>query len=349
MSTRKLIETFSEWRRSGRPMVLATVYETTGSTYSKAGHHILIAGNGEFQGLVSGGCLEGDLAERAAEVIETGRARTVTYDLRDEADEIWGLGIGCNGLIRVLLQPLVEAQRYEPFASISRLAQGNEPAVVATVIESGAERWAPGSTLVWRPSSGVEYASLEEAGQPIFAACRNVASKGLTELRVEPSGLRILYAPVRRVPIMLVLGAGLDAVPLVDMAVDIGWRISVADHRPAYLERDDFDRADEVLLVDPRSLADHVDLERFDAVLVMSHHLETDRAYLAQLADIDLGYVGVLGPPARRERLLTELGAMCASLRERLRGPVGLDIGADSPETIALSILAEIQMTMSGP
>jgi xanthine dehydrogenase accessory factor len=136
MSVRRIIQAFEDWRRNGEPMVLATVYETMGSTYSKAGHRILIATHGDYQGLVSGGCLEGDLAERARKVLSSGIPKAVTYDLRDEADELWGLGVGCNGLLRVFLQPLTAEHAYEPFTSIAAHVMNNAPAAVATVIES---------------------------------------------------------------------------------------------------------------------------------------------------------------------------------------------------------------------
>ena len=131
MSSRRIVDTFREWRSRGEPMVLVTVYDTLGSTYSKAGHRILIGASGQNQGLVSGGCLEGDLAERARRVIEDDRTLAVTYDLRDEAEELFGLGIGCNGLLRVLLQPLTAAGAYEPFASIADCLLGREPAIEA--------------------------------------------------------------------------------------------------------------------------------------------------------------------------------------------------------------------------
>src|SRR5690606_5207678 len=113
-------------------LVLATVYDTLGSTYSKAGHRIVIAANGDYRGLVSGGCLEGDLAERARTVLAADRPAAVTYDLRDEVDEIFGLGVGCNGVLKVFLQPLHGAGEYQPFAAIAARLAGSEPAAVAT-------------------------------------------------------------------------------------------------------------------------------------------------------------------------------------------------------------------------
>lgn len=350
MSVRRILESFDAWRRLGEPLVLATVFETAGSTYSKAGHRILIAGNGDYQGLVSGGCLEGDLAERARGVIESGAPAAVTYDLRDDADALWGLGIGCNGLIRVFLQPLGPDEGYEPFATIADVLTGTQRGAVATVISAAQVGLQPGATLVL-PMGGeprpypidAPHAALAR----LVAGCRRVLETRRAE-RVRDAGTDILFAPLASVPRVLVLGAGLDAVPVVELAATLGWFVTIADHRPAYLERGDLTRADRTVLVDPARLTAQLPLDEADAILVMSHHLETDRAYLAQLAEVPARYLGVLGPRARRERLLDALGKAGERLRPRLKGPVGLDLGADSPESIALSIVAEMQTVFAG-
>lgn len=344
MSTKRLLESFDAWSQSGQTLVLATVYETLGSTYSKAGHRILIAANGDYQGLVSGGCLEGDLAERASRVAATGEAISQSYDLRDEADDLWGLGVGCNGLLRVLLQPLEANKDYEPLRSIAGALRGLACCVVATVVDAGRSGVSVGGTLLWQDGRARHWGL-----DGVFAqALSDHIAAGGTRLVAGPAESLLLYAPLEPIPRLLVLGAGLDAVPLVQMASELGWRVWIGDHRPAYLERGGFETAERVLSLDPRDLAQALDLASFDAIIVMSHHLLTDRAYLTQLAAVDAAYLGVLGPPARKERLLSELGALGAHLRPRLKGPVGLDIGADTPETIALSILAEIQATSAG-
>ena len=348
MSVRRIIASFDAWRAGGEPMVLATVYETIGSTYSKAGHRILIAASGQYQGLVSGGCLEGDLAERSRAVLESKQAAAVTYDMRGEADELFGLGVGCNGLIRVLLQPLLGSQDYQPFAAIAQHLLANRPAAVATVIESARPGVAPGATLIVQAGSRSAWNLDQAVADGLAEECERILRSGQTHYAKDESGLGVLYANLKPVPRLLLLGAGLDAVPLVNMAADLGWRVTVVDHRPAYLERGGFERAERAVHVVPRTLAEQVPLAEFDAIIVMSHHLVTDRTYLSQLADASARYIGILGPPARKERLLAGLEETGAALRARLKGPVGLDIGADSPESIALSILAELQATLSG-
>ncbi|HEX5419427.1 MAG TPA: XdhC family protein [Gammaproteobacteria bacterium] len=353
MSVRRIIQTFEAWRETGEALALATVFETSGSTYSKAGHRILIAANGDYQGLVSGGCLEGDVAERARRVLESGESASVTYDLRGEGDELWGLGIGCNGLIRIFLQPLYAEAGYEPFASMAAVLQGTRGGAAALVIEGGRSGLPKGAGWVRGPEADCRWRleSLEAGSgwlERLAAGCERVFESG-NSLYLAESGAEVLFAPLHKLPRVLVLGAGLDAIPVVEMAAALGWFVTVADHRPAYLERGGFARADCVIAVEPGGLRRRLRLDDYDAVLVMSHHLPTDKAYLGELAGLGCRYLGVLGPPGRKERLLGSLGPAAGPLRGRLRGPVGLDIGADSPESIALSILAELQAVLAAP
>jgi len=347
MSTRQIVDTFDQWCHAQRNMVLATVFHTEGSTYSKAGHRILIADNGDYQGLVSGGCLEGDLAEHAARVIADGRAKRVTYDMRDDADDLWGLGIGCNGLIEVLLQRLDPPSDYEPFRSLAAAIRGRSPIVCATIIESDDETFPTGTTLI----TDVDGELLPGAQVPdeyrttLTACCLQAMNKGNTHLVThEQSGKRltVLYARVLPLPRMLLLGAGLDAIPVVNIANQLGWQLTIMDHRQASLEKAGFDRLSNAFCIQPEGLAAATDLAQFSAAIVMSHHLATDRVYLRQLAPSCIPYVGVLGPRARRDQLVEELCAAGVGGLGRIKGPIGLDIGADCAESIALSILAEI-------
>jgi len=346
MSVRQIIQSFDAWRAAGTPLVLATVYETVGSTYTKPGHRILIAADGDYRGLVSGGCLEGDLSERARAVLAADRPAPVTYDLRDAADEIFGLGIGCNGLLRVFLQPLRPERDYEPFTSIRAVLVGRERAALATVIETAGGELVAGATVLCSAGAARAFGVDGPAAARLEQRARRTLATGSSELATE-SGATVLLAPLKPIPRLLVLGAGLDAVPLVAMAAELGWFVTVADHRPAYLARGGFGRAERALLVEPGALSQALDLAAFDAIIVMSHHLATDRKYLAELSASDAKYLGVLGPRARRARLLSDLGPDATGLDARLRGPVGIDIGADSPESIALSILADLQATLS--
>ena len=327
MALKHLVETFHAWKESGDRMVLGTVYETAGSTYSKSGSRVLIDGEGNYQGLVSGGCLEGDLAEHAAAVLESGEPRSVCYDMRGEHDILFGTGVGCDGMLKVLLQPLSPGgdDPWAPLARMAELAVGPRASRCAVVVE-GAQ--APVGDTFLDDEVPAEHPD------------------GLHTLR-DPAR-KVLVYPLKPIPRLLVLGAGVDAVPLVEFAERLGWRVTVCDHRRSYLERGDLGAAESVLELRPEKIAERLDLDPWDACVVMSHHLSSDRAYLAALADQPVPWVGVLGPRARRERLLRELGDGAGDLREKLRGPVGLDIGANDPASIALSIMAELTQEVAG-
>ncbi len=346
MSTRQIIDTFDQWCGEQRSLVLATVFHTEGSTYSKAGHRILIADNGDYQGLVSGGCLEGDLAEHAATVIADGQARRVTYDMRDDADELWGLGIGCNGLIEVLLQRLDPAAGYEPFRTLTTSIRGRSPVVCLTVIESTDETFLAGTTHIMDTDGKqlLDTTIPDRYQTTLIKRCRETMNTGDTALiaHKQSGELTVLYSRVLPLPRMLVLGAGLDAIPVVRIAEQLGWQITIMDHRQAYLEKAGFDKFPNAFHIEPENLTTATDLSQFSAAIIMSHHLATDRIYLRQLAPGSIPYVGVLGPRIRRDRLIEDLSRDGIKGLERIKGPIGLDIGADCAESIALSILAEV-------
>lgn len=297
MNATRLLQFFDARAARKEPLVLATVLATQGSTYSKAGDLILIDANGVVCGMLSGGCLESDLAVRARVVVESGKAQTATYNLAAGDDDVWGLGVGCDGAMTIYLQPLQPAGNYAPFDTIATALRGDAP--VAVCIDGAA-------------------------------------------------GEQLLQFTVRPPPRILLLGAGLDAVPLARLLNELGWRCTLFDHRPAYVANKDFPGACQKHCAAADALAATVDLGAVDCAIVMSHHLASDRAYLQQLAASAVSYVGLLGPPGRKERLLADLGAEADRLTGRLHGPAGLRLGGRGPEPIALAIIAELQQFLFG-
>ena len=342
------LKAFYEWRDLRQPLVLASVFETEGSTYSKTGARMIINSQGDFQGMLSGGCLEGDLAERARAVLESGKAQAVTYDLGVNDEELWGLGVGCDGLMRIFLQPLLEEHAYAPFEAIVRAHEGDHREIAVTVLES--EHIEPGATLVTSGDSAETF-GLKDAEVTVLLDEARTALAGLTSLtksvQIGDATATVLFAVVHPRVRLLVLGAGLDAEPVTRLAGELGWRAMVVDHRPAYIENGHFDEAEKVICCAVQDMSAHVELSGFDAAIVMSHHLASDRQYLAQLSKTEIPYVGLLGPKDRRRRLLAELGDDASFLDDRLHGPAGMDIGAVGPAAIALSILTEIYGMLS--
>ena len=292
-----LIDAYSRYVEREESVALLTVVSTDGSTYSKAGGQILIGADGRCHGLLSGGCLEQDLADRAAALMRSGASEVVEYDLRSD-DDVFGLGVGCEGVLRIHIQPLRPANAYEPFSTWLHELEKN----------------------------GTASAELDLAD--------GLAPRRLTLLRPRE---------------VLILGAGQDAVPLVTFSRELGWRVTVCDHRPAYVSafREKHDGAAHCVVAD--ELEKRVELDRFDAAIVMSHHLVSDRQYLRALARTPVGFVGLLGPPHRKVRLLGEIGAGAERLAGRLHSPVGRRIGGRGPAAIALEVVAELQAYFCAP
>lgn len=349
MTVNALLDTFSRWSATGKPLVLASVYETEGSTYSKVGAQMLINGEGDFQGMLSGGCLEGDLAARARAVLESGKPQAVTYDLGPDDEELWGLGVGCDGLMRIFLQPLLAGHGYEPFGTIAKALDGDTSQAAAIVIESCEGGPAPGSAMV-TVDGDVSFSNLPESARgPVSAALGATLLEKKSAIRDVGLGdqtARCLLVHVSPPPAILVLGAGLDAEPLLGFARQLGWRVTVQDHRPAYIEAGNFDGAEEVMCVPVEELSESVDLARYAAAIVMSHHLVSDRAYLRQLSKTGMVYIGLLGPAHRRQRLLAEIGDAGERIKDRVHGPAGLQLGGRGPAPIALSIIAEMHQVL---
>lgn len=328
-----LLPLFDRERAAGRPLVLGVVLETKGSTYRKPGALMLIAESGEYSGLLSGGCLEGDLREHADSVRKSGRPRVISYDLRGPDDLLWGLGVGCEGAMSILLMRVAATNHWQPLAHLVGALAEHRPTAVGIVVESQRDESAAGSVVL---PNGAANSPRERA------LVESAASRLPGWIESEAPDLRLFALPLALPPRILLLGAGPDTLPIVDFAARLGWKVTLVDHRPAYAKAEYFPHAERVVHARPDEAARVLDLSGFTAAVVMSHHLPSDLAYLRMLAASKIPYVGLLGPAVRREKLLGDLGEDAARLRTRLRAPVGLALGGRAPESIALAIVSEI-------
>lgn len=337
-----LLRDFRELQALGAAFVLATVVTTEGSTYSKTGSQMLITAGSHLRGLLSGGCLEVDLVEHARRVLATGVAHLASYDMRGEDDLLFGIGSGCEGAMQVLLQRVGPVEDWQPLAQVAASVEHRRAETLGLIIDgtaAGRSWWSGGGDAPWP-----EPQSVHDARAAAVAAAR----PQLLDIRLDGSSMRVLVKPLILPPQLLLCGAGTDAVPLARQAIALGLAVTVCDHRPALATAGRFPHC-AVHCVPAARLGLAIDLSQVDAAVVMSHHLPADLEYLRTLAAADgITYVGLLGPAARRERLLTDLGPLAADLRQRLRAPVGLDIGARTPEAIALAAAAEIHAWLAG-
>lgn len=265
-------------------------------------------------GSVSGGCLEGDILQKAWWRTEYGAA-LVTYDSTDaDEDVVWGFGLGCNGVVQVLLER-VSAAHPGPLDALAAVVRERRPQQIVTVIAS------------------------DDPAVPL----------GTVPPEWTPPGNAAVFQETVMPPAPLVIfGAGQDALPLVRMAKELGWHVTVVDTRGTRARPERFPQADVVQV----GFSDTAAMDSRTAAVVMTHNYADDRRVLRSLMTSPAGYVGQLGPRVRTERLLAEISddglAVTEEMQRRLHAPIGLDVGADNPEEIALSIVAEIQAVRAG-
>jgi xanthine/CO dehydrogenase XdhC/CoxF family maturation factor len=343
-------------RTAGNAVAVGILFHTAGSTYRKPGALMLIAANGDYAGLLSGGCLEGDLRDHALSVIETGEPRIVSYDLFGPDDLLWGLGIGCEGAMRILLLRAGPDRDWQPLTHLERALASHTPTAIGIVVESTYPELPIGAVALPDGASASSFpANLTPSARSILTgpAVRSTLAQSAQSGRAgwvegQTPSWRMFALPLNLPPKLLILGAGPDAAPIVDFAARVSWKVTLVDHRPAYADASHFPLAERVILARPEEFGNVVDLKHFAAAVVMSHHLPSDLSYLRTLAGTEIPYVGLLGPALRREKLLSDLGDGAQQLRARLHAPVGLALGGRAPESVALAIVAEIHAFMHG-
>lgn len=303
------------------PAALATIVSISGSTYRRPGAKLLIEADGKMLGNVSGGCLEEDVREAALQVIGGGVPRSVRYKTSDDEGQVWGLGLGCNGEVEIFIQP---APPLELVHEVRSRLEGDEPFAVATRLSDGEGMGE--AMVVSRDRAGGRFAE-QDSG-------------------VDTEGGATWFTDVLRPPPHLVVcGAGDDALFLVRLASDTGFRVTVCDHRSAYATAERFPGAYRIVVGRPEDGLDDVRATSDTYAVVKTHSLQHDRAWIERFLGTPVPYIGLLGPRARRDDILH---GVPEGERHRVYGPVGLDLGSEGPEQIALSIVAEVLAVRMG-
>ncbi len=335
---------FFRAHQTDEALVLGTVVATEGSTYRKPGAMLLIAADSSYRGLISGGCLEADLAAQAREVFADGKTRRVCYDMSEGDDFAWGLGLGCDGIIHLMLQRLERDAGFGFLETLDQAWKARCSGLLSLVTASSD----PGhSTGDFALNCGNKFStgdprlmkSIQTHEGALFSGGHDMSRRYWQEnFTTDPGKVELLLIPIMPPPIILICGAGHDAVPVARLATEMGWNCLIVDHRPGFARADRFPDNCEVRVLQPYELSQHIPLDHVDAAILMTHHLGHDRVYLAQVVAAAVSYIGLLGPRTRRDRLLNEIGVSDV----HVFGPAGLDIGAEMPESIALAIVAEI-------
>ena len=325
---------------AGRTVALATVVDVVGSGYRLPGARMLISETGETFGTVSGGCLEADVRERALVALSGREPILVTYVNGGRSDPGASLNMGCDGTIRILIETLGSDSC---FSVINECMRERRPVAVATLIAAYDAISGLGSRIVFNGS--VAFDDMVLARADLISELSEVLNGGRSQcVNIGRSEyfIEVIQPPTE----VIVFGAGQDALPVVRFAKELGWRVTLVDHREALVDRF-ADYAGEIVVCCPDSYANKLNIGPDAAAIVMTHNYELDREILPYLFAKRLRYVGMLGPRHRTNRLVREItkDGFCIErqMMESLFAPIGLDIGATTPEAIALSIVAELQ------
>lgn len=352
----RLITAANRAHSHGVKAVLVTVVATHGSVYRRAGARMLVLGDGQTVGAISGGCLERNACAHARDVMRAGAPAVVTYDTTSEADIVWGLGLGCNGVVRLLVEPLEgDARRHLSF--LARLACDRQMGVAALVFSAEGETGANVGDRYLLDSSGVHgvVSHVRGAARMILddaVAALHARQSINKSYRTEGGKVEAFIEVVQPPPSLAIFGAGFDVSPVARFARELGWHIAVVDTRANSQESDRLPEADEIVLCRAQEVGERITLDHRTAAVVMSHNYLHDKEVLRTLVASPARYIGCLGPRRRTERLLRELQSEGEVFSDRqlarVHAPVGLDIGAETAEEIALSIVAEIRAALAG-
>lgn len=357
--TQAIIDSYRRARAEGVSAALATVVRVEGSAYRRPSVRMFITEDGETTGVLSGGCLERDVCERAAQVMRTGDAVVVRYDSTSDDDIVWGLGMGCNGVVEILIEPVNDDGKDDLLRFLAECSASERAGAMATVVlRQGETEITIGNRAFLCPSGASELLSTIGGvviSRNVFHDLRAAVQNGHSSIKryeVDAGSVEVFIELVEPPMPLVIFGAGDDALPLVSFARNLGWHTTVVDTRARATSIERFAEADAVLLCRPEAVSDCVPLMEHSAVVLMTHNYLHDLELLKTLMNRRVRYLGCLGPKRRAERLLLELAggtaASAATYLGQFHAPAGLDIGAETPVEIALSIVAEIHAVLAG-
>lgn len=352
-----IIQAFDDAQQQGRQTALATVVHVEGSSYRRAGARMLVTDNGQLTGAISGGCLEGDALRKAQLVMSRQQPMLVTYDTTDEDDAKLGVGLGCEGIIHIMIEPVDTNKPGNPIQLLKTIAAQRQKAVLVTIFSLQDKKGVQPGTCMVRLQDDT---TMGEVTDPLLrdairADVQQVMHDQYSATKTYLSGpfnTTVFVEFIAPVISLVIAGAGNDTMPLVKMAAVMGWQITIADGRINYATKERFPAANKILVGKPDKLLPQLVVDEQTVFVLMTHNYNYDLAMMRQLLLQPVTYIGVLGPKKKLVKMLDELKEQGVAVRDEqlstIHGPVGFDIGAETAEEIALSILAEIKAVLAG-
>jgi xanthine/CO dehydrogenase XdhC/CoxF family maturation factor len=323
-------------------LALATVVGVRGSSYRSTGARMLITRDGHWYGTISGGCLEGDALRKAREVMHSQKPMLVTYDTNETAHQELKISLGCNGIIDVLIEP------FDPNGAkaeiLGTIASSDQLQILSTVITPG---YKLGEQVLYDDQGKITGQPLSTIHKDYLQLTSQLRQPGKFSVDTDTGSYDILIEVIEPRIDLLVFGGGFDARPVIKLADFLGWKASVFDACAAHLIPKHFEKADSLVSCKKELLEQKIIVKPYSAAVLMSHNYDYDRDALKALSKTSIAYVGMLGPRKRLDKMIDELKTQDCALNQpfldRVHSPIGLDIGAETPEEIAIAILSEIQ------
>lgn len=344
---RNIIETYKNLDHSTEKVALASVVNVEESAYRRIGARMLVRSSGLWVGGISGGCLEGDALRRSQQAIFRNKPSLVVYDTMEDDKNQIGVGLGCNGRIEVLLSPVDPEDPDNEIEMLKKIENADGPSLMLKVIDAGRAPELLGKNLLVYPvSDDVDFAGI---GRDQLKAClAEVIDKKkprIFEVNSDTAGeIKLLVEFIRPETRLVIVGDNYDVNAMVDLASVMGWETTVVG-KAKKLSADVFKKASAIV---DKADASTVAVNDYTAVILMSHDYKTDKTLLPVFLEKRPAYIGMLGPKKRFVKIENELGTLTEEDLELIYSPTGLEIGAESPQEIALSILSEIVAVFRG-
>jgi len=349
-----IVQAFDNAANQGKQTALATVVHVEGSSYRRAGARMLITEDGQLTGAISGGCLEGDALRKARLVMAQNKSMLVTYDTTDDDDAKFGVGLGCNGIIHILIEPIFAEKQDNPIALFKRFLSKRQPVVLITIFSLNDKQAIQPGTCVLMTADETLHGIFpdEDIKDALLDDARDVLKNGnsVTKTYLYGDKFTCFIELLEPTVSLVVFGAGNDAIPLLQLADVLGWHVTLIDGRANYAVANRFPLAKRIIIAKPEQALAQLTIDSRTIFVLMTHNYNYDMAMLKQLLPMQLTYVACLGPKKRLDRMLDELREEGMDITpeqlESIYGPAGLDIGAETSDEIALSILSEMQAVL---
>lgn len=348
-----ILTAFKEAQQNGRQTALATVVHVEGSSYRRPGARMLVEDNGKMTGAISGGCLEGDALRKALLAINQQQNKLVTYNTLDEDDAHVGIQLGCNGIVHILFEPVDAGNPHNPVAMLQKCFGSRSDSVLVTLFSlNNFNNKQPGTCFFINEKN-----TWSKIDDKVLEA--EIKENALSVLSSKSSSLKhcgseeftAFIELIQPAVSLIVVGAGNDSLPIVEMAKVLGWQITVIDGRATHANKQRFPKADKVIIAKPAEVIQQLVIDERTVFVLMTHNYNYDLEILKLLQNVSCSYIGILGPKARLKRMLSELQEQAINISDKqqavIYGPTGLNIGAETAEEIALSVLSEIKAVLA--